>query len=70
MTPYPNSTSCIPWLLRELSHDKQCPFNSKGCIMWSSKCFLNNEAHFPILKCLEYMILVFKVKVTNQSNLK
>lgn len=70
MTPYPNFTSCIPWLLRESSCGTQWPCNSKGCVMWSSKCFLNNEARFPIPKCLEYMILIFKVKVTNKSNLK
>lgn len=57
--PCPNLTGCILWIV-ETSNGRQCPFNSKGCIMGSSQNLLSNEAHFLCFNLRNIWLLSLK----------
>ena len=42
---YPHPPGCIVWTVGT-SSGRQCPFNSKGCVIGYSQYLLSNEAHF------------------------
>ena len=42
---YPHPPGCIVWTVGT-SNGRQCPFNSKGCVIGYSQYLLSNEVHF------------------------